>query len=504
MLPARPRRQRPATKRSPRCSTPTASTAKQHEQIRADLREGRIGLAQNRLPANAVIEDVRAERCHRSSPSTDPAARRARPRRPAQRRSRRRHARRRRRLALDAGRGRGQGAAPLRQTRRTPSHFPRDAPRQVPPHLAPGRHAARRTSSPPATSPTSRSPRFSPSTRDYGYEGPLLLSPGTSVGLRMVPTERDLRFAWEEMPQQMLDEQQQKVRDSLRAALIGWARSAGRSQRLHRQPPAPVPASRRPLVRSAESPPQRHRSPSCSPSARSSSTCSCTTSTPSAPMLDPALLGRHIESGAALSFEVITRRLEDRGGGLARVNGRPRLVEGLAMPREEAEFALTYYNTLTTWIDLDRLLDAFGLTRDDFAPGRDSAEKITAGIRGLRRQNAHLHHAQRREEALGPRPGRHLPRHAIRKALGRHDRPRRRSTPASSSSRAAAASSSKTKPSSTAGCATAPPPSSNRSAPGASPTRHQEISAGPRQENSPKTPKSSAFNVSSEVIPALL
>ena len=28
---------------------------------------------------------------------------------------------------------------------------------------------------------------------------------------------RDLRFAWEEMPQQMLDEQKQKVRDSLRA-----------------------------------------------------------------------------------------------------------------------------------------------------------------------------------------------------------------------------------------------------------------------------------------------
>ena len=30
----------------------------QHEQIRTDLKEGRIGLAQNRLPASAVIEDV--------------------------------------------------------------------------------------------------------------------------------------------------------------------------------------------------------------------------------------------------------------------------------------------------------------------------------------------------------------------------------------------------------------------------------------------------------------
>src|SRR5688572_26294269 len=33
----------------------------QHEQIRSDLREARIGLAQNRLPPSAIIEDVHAE-----------------------------------------------------------------------------------------------------------------------------------------------------------------------------------------------------------------------------------------------------------------------------------------------------------------------------------------------------------------------------------------------------------------------------------------------------------
>src|SRR4029079_19266598 len=31
----------------------------QHESIQADLRSGRIGLAQNRLPVSATIEDVR-------------------------------------------------------------------------------------------------------------------------------------------------------------------------------------------------------------------------------------------------------------------------------------------------------------------------------------------------------------------------------------------------------------------------------------------------------------
>ncbi|NMC62358.1 MAG: UTP--glucose-1-phosphate uridylyltransferase, partial [SAR324 cluster bacterium] len=35
--------------------------AEQHERIRSDLRNGRIGLAQNRLPASTVIEDVRVE-----------------------------------------------------------------------------------------------------------------------------------------------------------------------------------------------------------------------------------------------------------------------------------------------------------------------------------------------------------------------------------------------------------------------------------------------------------
>ena len=60
----------------------------------------------------------------------------------------------------------------------------------------------------------------------YGYQGPLFLSPGKSVGLRMIPTVRDLRFVWEEMPQQILDEQQQKVRDSLHHALIHWASGA--------------------------------------------------------------------------------------------------------------------------------------------------------------------------------------------------------------------------------------------------------------------------------------
>ena len=62
---------------------------------------------------------------------------------------------------------------------------------------------------------------------------------------------------------------------------------------------------------------------------------------------DAELLGAHIASGAAMTVEVIRRQLDDHGGGLARVNGKPRLVEGLSLPSEEIEFGLSYYNTGT-------------------------------------------------------------------------------------------------------------------------------------------------------------
>ena len=51
--------------------------------------------------------------------------------------------------------------------------------------------------------------------------------------------------------------------------------------------------------------------------------------------LDPGLLGLHLASGRPLTYEVIGRRIDDRGGGLARVDGRVRILEGLAMPREQ-------------------------------------------------------------------------------------------------------------------------------------------------------------------------
>jgi hypothetical protein len=95
--------------------------------------------------------------------------------------------------------------------------------------------------------------------------------------------------------------------------------------------------------------------------------------------LDPALVGWFQASDATLGWEVIPRRIEDHGGGLARVDGRLRLVEGLALPRESDEFALTYYSSNSCWIDIDRLLSLFGLSRGNLA----DADRIAAAVRAI-------------------------------------------------------------------------------------------------------------------------
>nr|MCU0706795.1 UTP--glucose-1-phosphate uridylyltransferase [Pirellula sp.] len=198
--------------------------------------------------------------------------------------------------------------------------------------------------------------------KHFGCEGSVYLSQGMSVGLRMIPTVRDLIFYWEETPHQMLDEQQQKVRESAHAAIAAWARATGEASdyidNLPEQCMHPVghwfefPNMLRNgvLARLLAAQPQLkylmlHNIDTLGAS------------------LDPRSLAAHIESGACLSFEVIGRRIEDRGGGLARVDDKLRLLEGMAMPSDRDEFKLSYYSSMTTWISIDPLLEVFGLNR---------------------------------------------------------------------------------------------------------------------------------------------
>jgi hypothetical protein len=340
--------------------------ALQHEQIRADLVAGRIGLAQNRLHPSTTIEDVGVDDVERAD-GADPvlaalgAAALSRGEVAV--------------VTLAAGVGSRwtQGAGVVKALH----PFCRLAGRHrsfLDVHLAKSRHTGRLhgVAIPHVVTTSWLTHR---QIADAGL--PIVLSPGRSVGLRLVPMGRDLEFAWTELAHQRLDEQKQKMRESQQAALLGWVRQMGEGSDYTANVPhqclhpvghwyeVPNMLLNGVLARlCTERPHLRwlflHNIDTVGAD------------------VDPTLLGRHIAGGGCLSLEVIQRRIEDRGGGLALVNGRPRLVEGLAMPREELEFGLRYYNTLSTWIDIDKLLTVFGLSRADLAAADASARTATA------------------------------------------------------------------------------------------------------------------------------
>ena len=220
-------------------------------------------------------------------------------------------------------------------------------------------------------------------TKNYGYQGNVILSPGKSIGQRLIPMERDLRFLWEEMPQEQLDENKQKVRDAVRASMIEWAKKTGESQDY------------------TENIAQQRLSPlghwyEVSNMLRNGVLLELIRDYPMVENImlhnidslgvnvSPQALNYHIKSGNALTFEVVPRRIDDRGGGLARINGKVRLLEGLAQPHEEDELVLSYYSTMTTWINIDKLLEIFGFTRADLETR--SEEEISEAVRHIARR----------------------------------------------------------------------------------------------------------------------
>ncbi len=349
----------------------------QQEAIRRDLRSGLLGLAQNRLPATTVIEDVEPTdvidcRQPAAAALAECGSQALRNGEVAV-------------ITLAAGTGSRwtQGAGVVKALHPFCSLQGRHRS-FIETHLAKSRRQARAagTAIPHifTTSYLTHDPIAAHLARveNHGYDGPLYLSPGRSVGVRMIPMMRDLRFLWEETAHQQLDEQAEKMRASVQAALLNWAQESGEGRDYTDNTPLqclhPVghwyePAN---LLRNGVLRALLQARPQCKwLLLHNIDTVGAD--------LDPALLGQHITSGAALSFEVIARRIEDLGGGLARVNGRPRIVEGLALPREDIEFRLSFYNSMTTWIDLDQWLALFGLTRDQL----DDEATVSAAIRQL-------------------------------------------------------------------------------------------------------------------------
>jgi UDP-N-acetylglucosamine pyrophosphorylase len=337
----------------------------QHEEIREELQKGRIGLARNRLPAETVIEDVRDEdiaHFNKLNSFTSDGENAIRSGKVAV-------------MSLAAGVGsrwtKGAGVIKainpfveingihrsfleihIAKTKKAASKY-----NAIIPHLV-------------ATSYLTHEPieKKLSETKNFGYGGPVYLSPGRSIGQRYVPMERDLRFLWEEMPQETLDENKQKVRDAVRQSLIGWAKSKGEGTDYVDN----IAAQRfSPLGHWYE----------VSNLLRNGALAKLLKEQPQVETImlhnidtlgadvDAAAIGYHLQTDNMLTFEIIPRRIEDRGGGLARINGQVRILEGLAQPREEDELILSYYNSMTTWIQIDKLLRLFGITRDDLQNG---------------------------------------------------------------------------------------------------------------------------------------
>ena len=348
----------------------------QHERIQTELRAGQIGLAQNRLPASVTIEDVSPDKVFDATHDVDTRLRKLGEEALASGSVAVVT------LAGGAGSRWTHGAGVVKGL----SPFCRIAGKHrtfLEVHLAKSRRASRIYNSQVPHIVTTSYLTHDPTDKlfhlehNYRYQGPLYLSPSRSVGLRMIPMVRDLRFAWESTPQQILDAQAQKVRESSRAALISWAQQCGEgsdyTDNLPLQCLHPVGhwyevpnIFRNGVLRSILDAQHNLRYLMVH-----------NVDTVGAD-LDPRILGRHISTGATMTVEVMTRRIEDRGGGLASVDGRMRLVEGLALPSEDTEFGLSYYNSNTCWLSIDALLHVFGLTRADLADERKIADAVRA------------------------------------------------------------------------------------------------------------------------------
>lgn len=346
----------------------------QHEQIKKDLKSGRIGLSKNRIPISSTISDVsRSEIAHHSILSRqdliDIGLKALQNRELAI-------------VSLAGGAGsRWTKGAGVVKSLNPFAKFAGKHRNFLETHLAKTRKTDQLCSTDIQhvfTTSYLTHPAISSFIDEYGLNAgkrKIWLSPGRVIGLRLIPTERDLRFLWEEMPQQLLDEQSQKVQQSLHAALINWAKSAGEAEDYRDNLPAQCV---HPVGHWYEIPNlflngTLRNLIGDNPNLKYLLVHNIDTLGANA---DPALLGYHISGQQAMSVEVITRKLDDRGGGLAKINGQIRLIEGLALPDEKIEFKLSYYNSNTFWIDIDKLLSVFGLTREDL----DDQEKVKPAV----------------------------------------------------------------------------------------------------------------------------
>ena len=78
--------------------------------------------------------------------------------------------------------------------------------------------------------------------------------------------------------------------------------------------------------------------------------------------LDPAVIGAHLESGAALTAEMAPKEPGDKGGAPARVDGRAQIVEAFRFPEGFDQERIPVFNTNTFVLDAEAIDADFPLT----------------------------------------------------------------------------------------------------------------------------------------------
>lgn len=67
--------------------------------------------------------------------------------------------------------------------------------------------------------------------------------------------------------------------------------------------------------------------------------------------VDPAIVGFHLERGAALTAEVARKEKGDKGGAPARLDGKPQIIEGFRFPKGFDQDSIPVFNTNTFVLD---------------------------------------------------------------------------------------------------------------------------------------------------------
>lgn len=78
--------------------------------------------------------------------------------------------------------------------------------------------------------------------------------------------------------------------------------------------------------------------------------------------LDPAVIGAHLESGAALTAEMAPKEPGDKGGAPARVDGKAQIVEAFRFPEDFDQESIPVFNTNTFVLDAEAIDAEFPLT----------------------------------------------------------------------------------------------------------------------------------------------